>query len=416
MLYHQNTHPMKKIILIAIAVMMVLVSCKKEPKANDNPRADIQLTNTERQLVSDNNDFAFNLFRTAQNEGSQIISPLSITYSLGMLNNGAVGQTQQEINTVLGFGDTGADAINDFCKKMLTEAPSLDKMTKVMIANTIFVNSGQGYELKPPFVEKANTYYDAKPESRDFKDGRTLDVINQWASDHTEQMIKKALEENEFDPEAVSYLLNAIYFKGEWSMKFKKNETKDEPFNNGNKVPMMHQECELSYADNDTYQSLNLPYGNGAYCMTVMLPHEGKTTDDILSQLNGQSWNDNLHQMYTHIVDVKLPRFETNTNLNLVEIMSRLGMPTAFAPNQAQFDEFCNVPTYIELMKQVAKIKLDEEGTEAAAVTVTGMISTSVGEEPELPYAVFHADRSFLYVISEQSTGAIFFIGKYTGK
>lgn len=341
---------MKKIILIAIAVMMVLVSCKKEPKANDNPRADIQLTNTERQLVSDNNDFAFNLFRTAQNEGSQIISPLSITYSLGMLNNGAVGQTQQEINTVLGFGDTGADAINDFCKKMLTEAPSLDKMTKVMIANTIFVNSGQGYELKPPFVEKANTYYDAKPESRDFKDGRTLDVINQWASDHTEQMIKKALEENEFDPEAVSYLLNAIYFKGEWSMKFKKNETKDEPFNNGDKVPMMHQECELSYADNDTYQSLNLPYGNGAYCMTVMLPHEGKTTDDILSQLNGQSWNDNLHQMYTHIVDVKLPRFETNTNLNLVEIMSRLGMPTAFAPNQAQFDEFCNVPTYIELL------------------------------------------------------------------
>ena len=94
---------MKKIILIAIAVMMVLVSCKKEPKANDNPRADIQLTNTERQLVSDNNDFAFNLFRTAQNEGSQIISPLSITYSLGMLNNGATGQTQQEINTVLGL-------------------------------------------------------------------------------------------------------------------------------------------------------------------------------------------------------------------------------------------------------------------------------------------------------------------------
>jgi serpin B len=374
------------------------------------------LTNTERQLVSDNNDFAFNLFRNAQNEGSQIISPLSITYALGMLNNGATGQTQQEINTVLGFGDAGTDAINDFCKKMLSQAPTLDKMTKVMIANTIFVNSGLGYVLKPSFVENANTYYDAKPESRDFKDGRTLDAINQWASDHTEQMIKKALEENEFDPEAVSYLLNAIYFKGEWSMKFNKSETQNEPFNKGEKVPMMHQECELSYTDNDTYQSLNLPYGNGAYYMTVMLPHEGKTTDDILNQLNGQSWNNNLHQMYTHIVDVKLPRFETNTDLNLVEIMSRLGMPTAFDPNQAHFDDFCNAPTYIELMKQVAKIKLDEEGTEAAAVTVTGMNTTSVEEEPELPYAVFHADRTFLYAISEKSTGAIFFIGKYTGK
>ena len=407
---------MKKITLFAIAFMVAMTGCKKEPKPNDNPRADIQLTNTERQLVSDNNDFAFNLFRTAQNEGSQIISPLSITYSLGMLNNGAVGQTQQEINTVLGFGDTGADAINDFCKKMLTEAPSLDKMTKVMIANTIFVNSGQGYELKPPFVEKANTYYDAKPESRDFKDGRTLDVINQWASDHTEQMIKKALEENEFAPEAVSYLLNAIYFKGEWSMKFNKIETQNEPFNNGEKVPMMHQECELSYANNDTYQSLCLPYGNGAYYMTVMLPHEGKTTDDILSQMNGQTWNENFNQMYTYRVDVKLPRFETNTNLNLKSIMSTLGMPTPFDPNQAQFDEFCNVPTYIEMMKQVAKIKLDEEGTEAAAVTVVGMLETSAGEEPELPYAIFHADRTFLYTISEKSTGAIFFIGKYTGK
>ena len=407
---------MKKIALIAIAFMVAMTGCKKEPKPNDNPRADIQLTNTERQLVSDNNDFAFNLFRNAQNEGSQIISPLSITYALGMLNNGATGQTQQEINIVLGFGDAGTDAINDFCKKMLSQAPTLDKMTKVMIANTIFVNSGLGYVLKPSFVENANTYYDAKPKSRDFKDGRTLDVINQWASDHTEQMIKKALEENEFDPEAVSYLLNTIYFKGEWSMKFNKSETQNEPFNKGEKVPMMHQECELSYTDNDTYQSLNLPYGNGAYYMTVMLPHEGKTTDDILNQLNGQSWNNNLHQMYTHIVDVKLPRFETNTDLNLVEIMSRLGMPTAFDPNQAHFDDFCNAPTYIELMKQVAKIKLDEEGTEAAAVTVTGMTNTSVGEEPELPYAVFHADRSFLYVISEQSTGAIFFIGKYTGK
>lgn len=407
---------MKKTILAAIAIMMVFVGCKKESNLNSNPRVDIALTDTERQLVSNNNDFAFNLFRIAQSNESQILSPLSITYALGMLNNGATGQTQQEINTVLGFGDTGADAINDFCKKMLAEAPSLDKLTKVMIANTIFVNSGQGYELKPPFVEKANNYYNGHPESRDFKDDRTLDVINQWACDHTEKMITKVLNEDEFNPEAVSYLLNAIYFKGEWSMKFNKGETKKEPFNNGDKVPMMHQECELSYTDNDIYQSLNLPYGNGAYCMTVMLPHEGKTTDDILSELNGQSWNDNLHRMDTHIVDVKLPRFETNTDLNLVETLSSLGMPSAFDPDIAQFDEFCNVPTHIDLMKQVAKIKLDEEGTEAAAVTVVGMLETTAIENPEPPYAVFHADHDFLYVISEQSTGAIFFIGEYTGK
>lgn len=406
---------MKIVILAAIAIILASTSCKKSPNSNDNPKSNIELTDIERQLVSDNNDFAFNLFRAAQNNGSQIISPLSITYALGMLNNGATGQTQQEINSVLGFGDTGADAINDFCKKMLDEAPTLDKVTRVMIANTIFVNSGLGYKLQPSFVEKANNYYNAVPESRNFNDGKTLDVINRWASKHTEKMITKVLGEGEFNPNAVSYLLNAIYFKGEWSSKFNKSETKDEPFNNGDKVPMMHQKCELSYTDNDIYQSLNLPYGNGAYSMTIMLPHEGKTTDDILNQLNGQSWNDNLRQMFPHNVDVKLPRFETDTDLNLVEIMSRLGMQTAFDSNLAQFDEFCNAPTYIGLMKQVAKIKLDEEGTEAAAVTAIGFEATSI-VAPEPPHAVFHADRSFLYVISEQSTGSIFFIGKYTGK
>ena len=406
---------MSKIAFTAIVIIMAFSSCKKQPVPTDNPRVSIELNNTEKQLVNDNNDFAFNLFRIAQSNESQILSPLSITYALGMLNNGATGQTQQEINSVLGFGDTGADAINDFCKKMHAEAPTLDNTTKVMIANTIFVNSGKGYELKPLFVEKANNYYNAGPESRDFGDGLTLNAINQWASDHTENMITKALNEDEFNTDAVSYLLNAIYFKGEWSMKFNKSETKNEPFNNGDKVPMMHQECELSYTDNDTYQSLNLPYGNGAYCMTIMLPHEGKSTDDILDQLNGQSWNDNLNNMFTYNVDVKLPRFETNTNLGLKEIMSNLGMPSAFDPDTAQFDEFCNVPTCIGLMKQVAKIKLDEEGTEAAAITVIGMNEiTSVGPH-ELPHAVFHADHSFLYVISERSTGAIFFIGKYTG-
>lgn len=411
-MYHQNTSQMKKFTLAAIAIMMALTGCVKEDlKPNDNPRTDITLNATEKQLVSDNNDFAFNLFRAAQNNESQIISPLSITYALGMLNNGAAGQTQQEINTVLGFGDTGADAINNFCKKMLEKTSILDKTTKALIANTVFVNKGLGYELKPNFVEKANNYYNATPESRDFHDGKTLNAINQWASDHTEKMIPKFLDENNFDPDAASYLLNALYFKGRWTKEFDKRVTKDEPFNNGDKVPMMHQEELFYYTENDTYQTLSLPYGNEAYSMTILLPLEGKTTDDILDQMNGQSWNDNLHQMTNKMVDVKLPRFETKTDLDLVGIMSSLGMPTAFDPIQAQFDAFCNAHTFIEGMTQKAVIKVDEEGTEASAIT-----GVHFGASLENLNPMFHADHDFLYVISEQSTGAIFFIGKYTGK
>ena len=373
-----------------------------------NVRHDISLTDEEKQLVEGNNDFAFRLFRKARGEESSIMSPLSITYALGMMNNGAAGQTQQEINDVLGFGQAGAEGINSFCRKMLTESGALDEETRVDIANTIYVNNHWGYELKEPFVQKANDYYDAQPESRDFYDGETCDVINQWASDHTEGMIKKILDEKEFNKDAVSYLMNAIYFKGTWASKFDKKNTRDEAFDGGETVPMMRQMAEFEYTDNDQYQAVRLPYGNGAYQMTVFLPREGKSIGSVLDQMDGKNWQFNGGRSTE--VDLKMPRFETETKINLKPVMTALGMPTAFDPYNADFQDFCNVPTYIELMKQAAKIKLDEEGTEAAAVTIIGAESTAMPD-----FATFHATRPFFYIISERSTGVIFFMGQYVG-
>ena len=147
--------------------------------------------------------------------------------------------------------------------------------------------------------------------------------------------------------------------------------------------------------------------------MTILLPQEGKSVDEVLTSLTAESWKRYLY-MGSALVDVKLPRFETNTNMNLNEIMASLGMPKAVTA-LAEFDKFCNVPTKIGFMKQVARIKLDEEGSEAAAVTVIGLEKATA--EPQEPTMVeFHATRPFLYVISEQSTGAIFFIGKYMGE
>ena len=375
--------------------------------AFDAPK-EIELTDGERQLIASNNDFAFNLFRKARGEESKVLSPLSITYALGMLNNGADGQTQQEINQTLGFGEAGADAINAFCQKMLKEAETLDEKTKSIIANTIFVNEGLGYSLQDDFIQKANDYYNAQPQNRDFNDGETVDVINQWASDHTEGMIPTVLNKQMFDPFAASYLLNALYFKGMWSEPFDVTETKDELFGRNETVPMMHKPYSetFEYADNDLYQAVNLPYGNGAYQMSIFLPREGKTIGDVLDALNGNNWQVK-GAMYK--VDLKLPRFETDTNQDLVKIMSDLGMSTAFTYD-ADFPYFCNVPVFISQMFQVAKINLDEQGTEAAAVTVIS------GDTSITPSAKFYANRPFLYIISEQSTGAIFFIGQYMGK
>ena len=386
------------------------VSCKDfnfSASDFDAPK-EIELAEGEQELINSNNDFAFNLFRKARGDKSKILSPLSITFALGMLNNGADGETLKEINQTLGFGEAGADAINAFCQKMLKESNTLDEKTKALIANTIFVNEGCGYRLQEGFIDKANTFYDAQPQNRDFNDGETMDVINQWASDHTEGMIPTVLDTLTYRPDNVSYLLNALYFKGIWSSPFRKENTQDEPFGGGDDVPTMHQEKSVRYAENDFYQAVRLPYGNGAYRMDIFLPREDKTVGEVLESLNGSNWQPKYEY---RSVDLKLPRFETDTNQGLIEIMSDLGMPSAFSVFYAEFPYFCNVPIFISQMFQVAKIKLDEEGTEAAAVTVIGEATSGMPPVPK----PFHANRPFLYIISEQSTGAIFFIGQYTG-
>ena len=437
----------RRIALSALAMLMAAGSFAQ------NEWKEIELTNQERTMVKQNNDFAFNLFRqvtmkygfighggcmppegfdTSAPYKSQIISPLSITYALGMLNNGAAGKTQQEINQVLGFGDTGADAINAFCRKMLTEASTLDELTKVNIANTIFFNQSLGYQPKESFVEKANTYYDAELQLRNFYDGETLDVINQWASDHTEGMIQNILDEQTFKPDALSYLLNALYFNGVWTLKFDPEETREETFQLETStlscpVQMMHLEKELPYTENGDYQAVCLPYGNTSYMMTILLPREGKTVEDLLWELEADSKNpghsltsnqwEELRWMGNAIVDVKLPRFEVETDVDLKTIMTLLGMPTAFDSKKAEFPDICENGGrfFIHLMKQKAKIKVSEEGTEAAAVTIIGVMPSSMGPT-ETPHKEFHANRPFLYIISERSTSAIFFIGQYMGE
>ena len=372
----------------------------------------IELTQEEKQMVKQSNDFSFNLFRKTRTEASQIISPLSVTYALGMLNNGADGQTQREILQVLGVNDV--DAQNAFCLKMQNEFLTTRHVdnTKVMLSNTIFVNEALGWQLQDDFTNKINNYYYAYPEGRDFNDGQTMDVINKWASDHTDGFIEKVLDESEYDPFAVSYLLNAIYFKGLWTDPFEETDTREEPFAGGDPVPMMQQMWfALKYAENELYQMAWIPYGNGTYQMQILLPKEGRTLDEVVESLNGTNWQ---LEASNRMVYMKLPRFETSTDVDLKDIMSALGMPSAFSCEDADFSKLCvdnhGGNLYISLMKQVAKINLNEQGTVAAAVTIEDMTG-STGEKP----IEFFADHPFLYMISEQSTGIILFIGQYTG-
>ena len=392
----------------------------------------IQLTAEQKVFANDNNQFTLNFLKTVnevdQSGKSFIYSPLSITYVLGMVNDAAIGDTEKELEQTLGFHKGGIKAVNDYCKKLIDGLPKADNKVTLDIANAIFLN--KDYALKQQFQQDMQNYYDAKAEALDFSSPQTLEHINGWCNDKTKGMIPKILDE--VNPDMVSYLLNAIYFKADWASKFDSKNTKDETFTTktgSTTLPMMHQNVLISYLKTNTYSAVILPYGNSLWNMTVMLPEEGATTDDIIKEvaqssvLNNRGWcgtGSDVFQGYE--VDLKLPRFETASDTDeldvkngLVGLMQKMGIKLAFDSDFAEIHNMCEDRNlYISMMRQKAKIKVNEEGSEAAAVTVGGMGVTSVGPV-EYPKATFHANRPFVYAISEASSGVILFVGKFTG-
>ena len=393
----------------------------------------IQLTAEQKVFANDNNQFTLNFLKTVnevdQSGKSFIYSPLSITYVLGMVNDAATGDTEKELEQTLGFHKGGIKAVNDYCKKLIEGLPKADNKVTLDIANAIFLN--KDYALKQQFQQDMQDYYDAKAEALDFSSPLTLEHINGWCNDKTKGMIPKILDE--VNPDMVSYLLNAIYFKADWASKFDSKNTKDETFTTktgSTTLPMMHQNVLISYLKTNTYSAVILPYGNSLWNMTVMLPEEGATTDDIIKEvaqssvLNNRGWcgtGGNVFQGYE--VDLKLPRFETASDTDeldvkngLVGLMQKMGIKLAFDSDFAEIPNMCEDRNlYISMMRQKAKIKVNEEGSEAAAVTVAGMYATTAVGPQEYPKATFHANRPFVYVISEASSGVILFVGKFTG-
>jgi hypothetical protein len=216
--------------------------------------------------------------------------------------------------------------------------------------------------------------YSAKIANLDFSKGEaSAKVINRWCSDQTNGMIKKVIDKT--DPTMLCYLLNALYFKSQWTEKFNKSNTAEETFTDeaGNKstVKMMKQNESFSYQHNDVFKIVRMPYGNGAFSMVALLPQEGKTIADALDEIKESGWRETLRSMVHCDVDLWLPRFETKYHINLNDILSDMGMPTSFT-NSADFKAISDYALKLSFVQQDAVIKVDEEGTEAAAVTYIG--------------------------------------------
>ena len=363
------------------------------------------------KMADNNNDFACKLFRTIyeQKKGSTIVSPISVSYVLGMLNEGADGETRQQITDVLGLGGS-VQEINKYFKKMMGDAQSVDPSVKLKNANCIYFKLGMS--INPKFKADMQNYYNAHVEAINFNSSSILNKINNWCKTHTDGMIPELLKKGELHPNRRMYLLNAVYFKASWTDQFDPMSTSDIDFitldGKTVKRPMMHRHGMAVYGKNDLCKMLCLPYGNKAYSMVVLLPNEGKTTDDIIRNLSAQKLNEWQSQMRTEEVNILMPRFTTESETYLENILSSMGMPRAFRDNAEFPNMIQNEGLSVSMMKQKAKIEVNEEGTEAAAVTIAETITFG-----EHFYKYFYATRPFVYYIMEKSTGSIYFMGIY---
>ena len=411
--------------VITLLFIVTMASCTSEDGDVVNMLPDakpIQLSEAQKQMRDNNNEFAWRLFQTMQEqqgEGSTVLSPISVTYMLGMLNAGAAGTTRDEITTVLGFGND-PNAVNEFCKKMIDEAPEVDPAATVKIANCINVNSAMGLSLLKQYVNDMKNYYNAQIDALDFTKSSTLDKINSWCSKNTNGMIPSILDE--INPNAAMYLLNAIYFSADWSEKFDVNDTRNSSFTKGDgsvvTQPLMHRKAVALCCESDLCSMLRIPFGSGAYDMYVFLPAEGKTVNDLIREMTQQTLTDHLNagNMTAHEIDILMPKFEIVSDIDLSTILKSMGIRTAFTPDVADFSNMSNARLYVSKIKQKAKIEVNEDGAKASAVTIAEMCYTSAGIPQEYQKSEFHANRPFLYLILEESTHSIFFIGTYCGE
>ncbi len=423
---------MKTIILQALAVLCLisnLASCSKETEENTEAVVNmlpetrsITLTDKQRQLVEKSNAFSYNLYKTASSRDqvkgkSLVMSPLSAIYVLGMLNDGAAGDTEREISSLLGLTAGNKDAINDYCQALMTQAPLADPSVTLETAN--IVATANDLTMAQQFKNDMQQYYLAETASLDFSQPSALQFLNSWCNQKTHGMIPTILDE--LDPQTRMVLMNAVFFKATWTEKFDEADTRQESFTAEDgqtaTMPMMHRKALALYAPGDAYSTLCLPYGSGTkWQMMVMLPSEGKTVDNIIDSLAAASWETQwLKNRDAYEVDIKMPRFTTASDVVLNGIIAQMGAPLMFSA-WADFTAMTanSEPLFVSLMKQKAAIEVTEEGTKASAVTAAVVGYADAGPR-HYKQVDFHAIRPFVYLIQETSSGAVFFIGTYRG-
>lgn len=383
-------------------------------EAENEPQV-FDLTPSEKSasIIAADNMFGFELFKkvnaSLEEPKNTMISPLSVSLALAMVYNGAEGNTKAQMEQMLHKVGLTPEDINQSYKDLVTGLASHDPKVELSISNAIFYRNT--FNVKDNFITTTQNYYQAEVAGLDFtKTTETLNTVNGWVKTNTKGKIDKIIEV--VKAEDLMYLLNAIYFNGEWTYRFDPNDTRDLSFtkedNTVVQAPTMSIENPFNYFRNQNFQLLEMPYGSEKYSMLLLLPETGKTTNDVISLLNPESVNGWLEQMSEQEKKVFLPKFEFKFDDSLVDELKVLGMTDAFNEMKANLSGIsADAQLAITEVMHKSYIKVDERGTEAAAVTGITVGTTSAGPDPS-----FRVDHPFVFAIREKDTQTILFIGK----
>ena len=406
---------MKQFLLLSMLLCLPFTACNDDVEEQSilPTMQPIELNATEKEMAAQQGDFAstlsLELCRQLGGEKTDnwLVSPFSLQCALGMLSNGAAEETHDEILYALGLSQYSQEEVNAYFKKLIEGLSTVNSAIMVKTSNSVWGNAG--VPLKEDFQKMNIENYSAMVSQLDFSDPSAVDQINAWCNQTTEGLIPSILDE--VNPTATVYLLNSLYFKARWESEFAPEKTQEGDFSalSGKmvKADFMQTQRMAAYVENEWFTSTSLSYQNDSYVMRLILPQPKIGIDQVLqalSESDGNLWKN----VVLADINLKIPRFTLENKMDLIPALQALGMKKAFT-NEADFSSMSDVATYISLVQQATRLKVDEEGSEGAAVTVIeGDLMSPLPEEK----VDFFLDRPFLFQILEPATGTVLFMGQ----
>ena len=406
---------LKKInILKAVAFIIVLINipyCLKKIASQESKNQEA-LSKAQQNLVKADNEFGLKLFKeVVKEEGNKnvLVSPLSVSMALGMAYNGAAGSTKTAMEKTLELSGLTVEEINESYKNLIDLLKNLDPGVELQLANSIWYR--QGFSVEDNFVNLNKTYFDAKISALDFNSSNAVDIINAWVRENTNNKIEKIVD-CPIDPNTEMFLINALYFKGIWAQAFDMNKTFDGFFqvsaDSKKACRMMRRKDKFAYFETADFQEIELPYGSGRYSMVIFLPKPQMHIDSLVAKFSKDNWDAWIDSLSEKEVSLYMPSFKLEYEIELNKTLKVLGMEIAFSSGQANFSNINKTDKlFISNVKHKTFMEVNEEGTEAAAVTAVVIRFASVPSG-----IVMRVDRPFVFAIRESDSETILFAGK----